>query len=147
MASLTVAEFIAQRTARDIEGLFGDLSEEARDEAIAILIEEAKDELAGYAMSRYTLPLESTDQVRRIVGDLAWFAACRRKDWNYTESLAAQEKELRRKLESLPSQKFNLVDQVEVGSVAQSTSNRETTPSARAQGRRRIFTRDKMTGF
>lgn len=147
MSSLTVAEFIAQRTARDIDGLFGDLSEDDRDAAIALLIDEAKDELAGYAMSRYALPLETTDQVRRIVGDLAWFSACRRKDWNYTDSMAKQEQELRRKLEALASRKFSLVDQVEAGSVNRATSVRETTPAARTEGRRRIFTRKKLEGF
>ena len=148
MASLTVAEFRAQRTTRDVEALFGDLADiAAQDAAIAALLDEAADELAGYAMNRYVTPLAVTDQVRRLEGDLAWFMGCRRKDWNYTDAMAEQEKELRRKLESLTSRTFNLVGQVEVGSVAQSTSNRETTPSARAEGRRRIFTREKMGGF
>jgi phage gp36-like protein len=147
MSSLTVVEFKAQHTARDIEALFGDLTTGEADAAIALILAEAKEELAGYADSRYETPLADTNQVKRIEGDLAWYTSCRRKDWNYTDSMAAQEKELRRKLESLTARKFNLTEQVERGSVAQSTSNRETTPSARQQGRKREFTRDKMNGF
>lgn len=148
MASyLTYDEFMERAVQADVDAILSDLSESVAETYIDDLCAEASGELDGYAGGRYGTPLVITDQVRRIVFELAWFLMSKRRGHNWSESDQKEEKELRRKLERISDRKFHLIGQSHIATADNRTSVRETDPSARTTGRARKFTREKMEGF
>lgn len=147
MSYLTLDEFEETAVSADLDAMLGDLSEAERESWIGDAITTAESDLNGYCLGRYGIPLVVTGYIRRVVFDLAWYLLCRRKDWNYTEAMQRDEKELRRRLELISARKFHLEDQAGASSVESKTSIRPTNPPARSTGRRRAFTRKSLGDF
>ncbi|MFA5121892.1 phage protein Gp36 family protein [Zavarzinia sp.] len=140
----TETGFRAKYDAADLTALFGDLTAGEQTTWIEQALAEQSDELDGYCLGRYAVPLHESDSVLNYVYQLAWWALCRRRNWNYTDQEQKNEKELRRRLELIAAHKFHLKDQSSAQSADNRTSLRATDPSARVTGRRRIMGRDRL---
>lgn len=147
MDDLTREEFLKWLPARDADAVLHDLTEEEQAAWIDEALDEADAELKGYAAPIYATPLVVTVQTRLLKKQLAQFALLKRRPFNYSDTEQKAEAELRGRLEKIAQRKFALIDQTYKAQTDKMTSARETRPSATTTGRRRTFTRKKLTGF